>query len=353
MRQVRLDGPHALMVGEVPEPGAPGPGEALVRLRAGGICGSDLSAYRGTSPLVVYPRVLGHELLVDVLEAPDRPDLAGRRAVVEPLLPCGACQACRRGRSNCCQRLRVMGVHVDGGLADYALVGSRQLHAVPEDMPDEVAVLAEPVTVAYHAVERAVVAPGRTAVVFGAGTIGLLVAQLLLRARGCRVLSVDLDPWRLERAERIGAEPVRGDGAAVCAAVAAATAGDMADVVFEATGNAACTRLTTEVVGHAGVVVLIGWNRGPTEVDTVTLMRKELDLLGSRNSVGAFPPVLQLLSRGLVDPALLVTHRFGLGQADRALGLLDAGVAPALKVLVSPGEPGRDPATRLAQTPAP
>ena len=336
MRQVRLDAPRALSVPEVPAPATPSPGSALVRLRAGGICGSDLSAYRGTSPLVTYPRVLGHELLVDVLEAPDRPDLVGRRAVVEPLLPCGTCRACRRGRTNCCEHLRVMGVHVDGGLAHHFLVATGQLHPVPDGLPDDLAVLTEPVTIAYHAVERAAIEAGRIAVVFGAGTIGLLIAHILLRARGCRVLIVDLDPARLEVAAGVGAQPVRGDAAAVAAAVSAATGGEMADVVFEATGNAACTRMTTDVVGHAGRIVLIGWNKGPTEVDTVALMRKEVDLLGSRNSVGAFPPVLRLLAAGLVDPAVLITHRFGLGEASRALDLLDAGDGQALKVVLAP-----------------
>ena len=337
MRHVLLERPRVVSVRDVPSPVAGGgSGSALVRLRAGGICGSDLSAYRGTSPLVSYPRVLGHELLVDVLDSPDRPELVGRRAVIEPLLPCGACRACRRGRTNCCERLGVMGVHVDGGLAEYGVVAARQLHAVPEGMPDDVAVLAEPLTIAYRAVERAAIEAGRTAVVFGAGTIGLLIAHLLLRARGCRVLIVDLDPWRLEVAGRIGAHAVTGDPEAVRVAVATATGGEMADVVFEATGNAGCTRMTTDVVAHAGRIVLIGWNKGPTEVDTVTLMRKEVDLLGSRNSVGAFPPVLQLLAAGIVDPAVLITHRFALGEAEGALRLLDAGAGPVLKVILAP-----------------
>jgi len=334
MRQVVLERPRSVVLREAVPP-VPGPGEALVRLRCGGICGSDLSAFRGTSPLVSYPRVLGHELLVDVEACPERPELAGRRAVVEPLLPCGRCRACRRGRYNCCVHLRVMGVHVDGGLADAAAVGLRQLHLVPESMPDDVAVLAEPVSIAHHAVQRSGAEAGQVAVVFGAGTIGLLIAHLLVRARGCRALVIDVDPWRLEVAERAGATALQGDAAALRAAVAAATGGELADLVFEATGHAACTALTTELVAHAGRIVLIGWNRGPTAVDTVALMRKEVDLLGSRNSADAFPAVLRLLAGGLVDPALLITHRFPLQEAAQALGLLDAGGAGALKVLIA------------------
>lgn len=338
MRQVVLEKPRSVAVRDTAAVAAdPGRGLALVRLRSGGICGSDLSAYRGTSPLVSYPRILGHELLVDVARCPDRPELVGQRAVVEPLVPCGACRACRRGRTNCCCDLRVMGVHVDGGLAETALIASRQLHAVPDGMPDDVAVLAEPVTIAYHAVQRAQIEAGQVAAIFGAGTIGLLIAHLLLRARGCRALVVDVDPWRLAVAERIGAIPLQGDAASLVQAVGSATGGEMADVVFEATGNAACTRLTTDLVAQAGRIVLIGWNKGPTEVDTVTLMRKEVDLLGSRNSADAFPAVLRLLAGGLVDPTILITHRFTMAEAGAALHLLDAGGGRALKVLIGGG----------------
>lgn len=338
MRAVVLDQPRSVHVIQS-DPPKPGAGQALVRLHLAGICGSDLAAYRGVSPLVRYPRVLGHELLVDVVESPHAPALAGRRAVVEPLLPCGACRTCRRGRYNCCPNLQVMGVHVDGGLREVAAVDSQRLFPVPDGMSDEVAVLAEPTSIAYRAVQRSGIEAGQIAVVLGAGTIGLLIAQLVIRARGCRALVVDVDPWRLEVAGAIGATPLRGEPEDLVRALLRATDGEMADVVFEATGNAACTRLTTDLVAHAGRIVLIGWNKGPVPVDTVTLMRKEAELLGSRNSTGAFPAVLRLLADGLVDAAALITHRFGLADAGAALALLDEGREKALKVLVE-GERG-------------
>ena len=114
MHNVILEQPKVVRIGDA-EPATPGTGQALVRLRSAGICGSDLAAYRGTSPTVTYPRVLGHELLVDVLECPEQPELAGQRAVVDPMRPCGGCRACRAGRSNCCANLQLLGVHVDGG----------------------------------------------------------------------------------------------------------------------------------------------------------------------------------------------------------------------------------------------
>lgn len=311
-------------------------GQAVVQLRMGGICGSDLSAYRGTSPMVSYPRILGHELLVDVLEAPGKPELIGQRAVVEPLLTCGICRACRLGRYNCCANLRTMGVHVDGGLRDQTTVNVHQLYPVPASVPDDTAVLAEPLSVAYHAVQRSEIEAGQVAVVFGAGTIGLLVASVLVRARGCRAFVIDVDEWRLSVAERVGSVSLQGDRDSLVSAVSRASGGEMADVVFEATGNAACTRMTTDLVAHAGRIVLIGWNKGPVEVDTVTLMRKEVDLHGSRNSAAAFPRVLRLLEDGVVDPGLFITHHFGMNEAGDALNLLADADANALKVLITP-----------------
>ena len=336
-RKVVLERPGLVRLADGVDDSAVG-GEALVRLRAAGICGSDLSAYRGTSPLVSYPRVLGHEVLVDVLQASDRPALEGQRAVLDPMIPCGYCRACRAGRPNCCVRLQVMGVHVDGGLQETFAIKLRHLHPVPEEMPDEVAVLAEPLTIAYHAVQRSGIAAGGIAVVFGAGAIGLLIARLLVGARGCRAYVVDVDADRLRMAKRQGALPIQGDEAALTRALSDATDGDLADVVFEASGSPIATRTTTALAGHGATVVLVGWNRGPVEVDTVTLMRKELTVLGSRNSVNAFPAVLRLLADGLVDPAHLITHHFAFDEAAAALEVLDRNQGMVLKVVITNGQ---------------
>jgi threonine dehydrogenase-like Zn-dependent dehydrogenase len=229
-----------------------------------------------------------------------------------------------------------MGVHIDGGLQEVAPIDTDRLVRVPDSLPDDIAVLAEPLTIAYHAVHRSGIAAGHIAVVFGAGPIGLLIVQLLVHARGCRALVIDIDPGRLAIAQAVGATPLQGDEAALIEAVAQATGGELADVVFEATGIAACTRMTTSLVAHAGRIVLIGWNTGSVELDTVTLMRKEVDLRGSRNSVHAFPAVLRILADGIIDAEALITHRFGLEEAGAALDLLDQGRGNALKILIEP-----------------
>jgi 2-desacetyl-2-hydroxyethyl bacteriochlorophyllide A dehydrogenase len=335
MRHVVLEQPSHVHVVDRPV-AAPRPGEALVRLRLAGICGSDLSAYRGTSPLVSYPCVLGHELLVDVVDAPSRPELAGQRAVIEPLVACGSCTPCRKGRQNCCVNLQVMGVHRAGGLAETSVVDANRLYIVPPDIPDDVAVLAEPTTIAYRAVQRSAIEAGQIAVVIGAGAIGLLICQILLRARGCQVYVIDIDERRLATASTVGAHPLRGDRLEQVAALARATGGELASVVFEATGNASCTRATTEFLAYTGRIVLVGWNKGPVDFDTVTLMRKEAEVFGSRNSTGAFPPVLRLLQAGVIDADAMITHRFALQEAEQAITLLDSGAEHTVKVVITP-----------------
>lgn len=334
MMKVVLERPHVILVAPS-EPAVAGQDQALVRLRMAGICGSDLAAYRGRSPLVTYPRVLGHELLVDVLQCRERPELEGRRAVVDPMFPCGHCKSCRQGRPNCCVDLHVMGVHIDGGLQELCALDARHLMPVPAGMRDEVAVLAEPLTIAYHAVQRSGIDPGQTAVVLGAGTIGLLIMSLLIRSRGCRAVAVDIDAGRLELAGAVGAIPLMGDEETLVAAVARVTGGDMAEVVFEASGNDHATSMTPALVAHAGRIVLIGWNQGHVLLDTVTLMRKEVDLVGSRNSFNAFPAALQLLADSTIDPDIIITHRFDLASTSEALNLLHTGREPVVKVLIT------------------
>lgn len=156
-----------------------------------------------------------------------------------------------------------------------------------------------------------------------------------MRGRGCRALVVDVDPGRLQLARSVGATPLEGDATALASLVAGATDGDMADIVFEASGNAHATAMTTDLVAHTGRIVLVGWNSGPVPLDTVALMRKEVDLLGSRNSFDAFPAVLQLLADGIIDPDVLITHRFDLAATSEALTILDDGHEPAVKVLIT------------------
>ena len=203
MRTVILDQPGSFRLAETPEPARPGPGEALIEVKRVGVCGTDLHAFAGRQPFFTYPRILGHELGAVVVET--GPDVAspraGDRVAVEPYLACGHCIACRAGRYNCCATLRVLGVHVDGGMRERLVVPARLLHRSDRLSLEQLA-LVETLGIGAHAVERSALQPSEWAVVVGVGPIGIGVLQMTL-ARQARVIAVDLSPPpRLRRRPR-------------------------------------------------------------------------------------------------------------------------------------------------------
>ncbi|HLW79289.1 MAG TPA: alcohol dehydrogenase catalytic domain-containing protein [Terriglobia bacterium] len=206
MRQIVLEQPGRFSgVVEAPPP-EPRPGEALVRVHRVGVCGTDWHAYRGEQPYFTYPRILGHELAVEVVAAPpDGGDLKpGERCAVEPYLSCGGCDACRAGKYNCCESLRVLGVHTDGGMRELLAVPADRLHKSGRLTLDQLA-LVETLGIGAHAVARSGLSAGEDALVVGAGPIGLSVVQFA-RAAGARVRVLDTSPTRREFATRFGVE---------------------------------------------------------------------------------------------------------------------------------------------------
>ena len=241
MKQVILEQPGRLVLADGPPPGPPGPDEALVRVRSVGVCGTDFHAFKGDQPFFTYPRILGHELSAELIAAPNAVDVGlktGDRCAVEPYLECGRCVACRRGRTNCCAKLEVLGIHVDGGMREIIKVPLRKLHR-SESLSFEQLALVETLSIGAHAVGRAGLEPGETALVVGTGPIGLAVIQSA-QPLGVRLLATDVNEARLEFCRRqMGVEHTFATGASAEEALRDATRGEMPTVVFEATGNPA------------------------------------------------------------------------------------------------------------------
>src|SRR5690349_18838883 len=225
MRQVTLQQPGRFVAEQAPPPEPPA-GHALVRPHRVGVCGTDLHAFAGRQPFFSYPRVLGHELGVEVLAVPpgDHGLKPGDRCAVEPYLSCGTCHACRRGTPNCCETLQVLGVHTDGGMRGRFTVPVERLFRSDKLTFDQLA-LVETLGIGYRAVERSQLRPGETVLVVGAGPIGLAVTEFA-KAAGGRVRVLDLNPQRRAFAARWGVETL------------AEPDGRLAEVVFDATGSA-------------------------------------------------------------------------------------------------------------------
>lgn len=320
MRRVVTVAPERMELVEEPDVVA-GPSEALVRVETVGLCGSDYHLYDGTHPYARFPQTQGHEFVgrIETLPATyDGPLRAGDRVAVEPLIPCGACFACRRGRYNCCVDLRVMGAHVPGGLAELVSVMPAQLYPVG-DLAPSIAVLIEPVSIGMQCVVRADVRTGDNVVVVGAGPIGLAVA-LAAQDRGANVLVVDRVASRLTLALRMGAtRTVDTSVEKLDLAVDRFTGGEGAAVVVEATGVPALVRQAIDLTAHSGTVVIVGISVDEVGIPVSEFSRKELSVLGSRNNAGLFPAAADLVARHAERVSALVTHTFSLTEVPAAI----------------------------------
>ena len=317
MKTIVLNEPGRFTLIETSEPSSPGPGEALVRIHRVGICGTDLHAFRGTQPFFSYPRILGHELGVEVLAldpaAPAGAIAVGDRCSVEPYLNCGSCGACRRGRQNCCTRLQVLGVHIDGGMRECITVPIAKLHRSAALTYEQLA-LVETLAIGAHAVQRAQIEPGEWALVIGAGPIGLATMQFASLA-GARVIALDVNADRLAfcRARGLAEQTIDGRGDAL-AALVELTGGELATAVFDATGNLASMAHAFEYVAHAGRLTFVGLAQGDVGFHDPSFHRRETTLLASRNALPAdFTRIIGQIEAGAIDTRPWITH-----QADPA-----------------------------------
>jgi (R,R)-butanediol dehydrogenase/meso-butanediol dehydrogenase/diacetyl reductase len=311
MRALVYSGPDQLGVEDVsvPDLDVDG-GDVLVRVKYIGICGTDLHLWHGGIATVEPPVVVGHEVVGEVaaVNVAVSRFAPGDRVAVEPLLSCGECLACRAGHGHVCRRLRVLGVHANGGAAEYMRVPAKRLHPVPAELSWEVAACAEPTAVAVHMTRRAGIQLGDTVLVLGGGPIGFLVASVATAAGAGRVLVSEISPRRLELCRQAGLETVDARTIDPIALVQELTDGEGADVVVEAVGQRATVGQMVRAARPRGTV-LVGGLGEPSPVDLSTVVFKELSLVGSRVYESRdFDTALGLLASGEVDVTPLVTR---------------------------------------------
>ncbi|HEX8528688.1 MAG TPA: zinc-binding alcohol dehydrogenase family protein [Cytophagales bacterium] len=335
MRTIILQEPGRFVYADQPADVVLQPGEALVKVGRIGICGTDLHAFRGRQPFFTYPRILGHELGVEVVETagPAGGLQAGDRCAVEPYLNCGACIACRRGKPNCCTTLRVLGVHTDGGMREFLVVPAAKLHTSASLSLEQLA-LVETLGIGAHAVDRAAPTPDDTVLVVGAGPIGLAVTQFAQRT-GAAVAVVDQNAARLDFCRRqMGVQHTLPAGEDLIPSLTATFGGDLPTVVFDATGNAAAMRRALDYAAPGGRVVYVGLFQGDVTFPDPLFHRKELTLLASRNATpGDFTGIIRHMEAGLLNTTPWITHRVPFGEMVAAFpGWLDpaSGVIKAL-----------------------
>lgn len=334
MRAVKFPEPWKVECIDIPEPVAK-EGEALIKVRSAGICGSDIGAFRGTNPLVSYPRVIGHEVAGEILSIPaDNPRglKVGDHVIVDPYLYCGECYPCSIGRTNCCTSLHVLGVHVEGGMCETFAHPADMLWKLPDDMPWDIAPMAEPLTIALHGIHRGGLKAGEHVAIIGAGPIGLLAAMSAI-AYGAEPILIDLVDERLERAKELGVKYVINSGKEdLVAKVAEYTDGRMAELVMECSGANPAVRSTLDIVANAGRITLTGWPKKETPLPTDAITRKEVDIRGARTSAREFEEAIELIHSGKVNVRALLTKVVSIADAPAAIMDIEKNPGNYMKV---------------------
>lgn len=313
MKAIRLEEPKHFAHVDVPEPGDPGPGQVLVRTHRMGICGTDYSGYLGKMPFFSYPRIPGHELGVEVLAVGDGVSnvSVGDRCSVEPYMNCGDCYACRKGNGNCCEKLNVIGVMVDGGLCERFLIRADKLHASDKLNYEQLA-LVETLGIGCHACDRGAPGEGDHVLIIGAGPIGLATLEFT-RLTGATITVMDMVESRLEFCRETYGIPhtvqFKGDGSELDQ-IMDITGGDKYFVVTDATGNNRSMSNAMQYVAHTGSLVYVGITTQEISFAHPTLHKPEMTIKGSRNALPSdFRRIINLIEDGTIDTKPWITHR--------------------------------------------
>ncbi len=333
MKSVRVTSPSTLEIADVPEPQPDG--DVVIRARTVGICGTDVKVFTGKIP-VAYPRIMGHEMVGEVADAPSGSPLSvGDRVLVDPASACGWCHLCRRGRGHLCQNAGLMGREVDGVFADYVAVPQAQVLPVPASISDEAAGVLQVLGTCVHAQRTVEVFPGQLAVVYGLGVAGQLMAQLL-RERGVDVIGITRSEWKRHLAEENGAVAT-ADPDHAAELIAAYSDGRGADLMVEAVGQERTLAQCIDLAAVGGEVLVFGTLTGGTEgLPYYQLYFKELTLYNPRAALpDDYARGIELAGAGRLNLESIVTHRLTLDDAAEAFEAVND--PSSLKVLMNVG----------------
>ena len=335
-RVVRVNQPGILEIVDL-EQTPIGEDQARLRIESVGICGSDVALMAGTHPYAVYPVIPGHELGGRVLEVSAGSRITpGLRVAVRPTLSCGVCASCKDDRPNHCPEIRVLGVHLDGGMAEEMIAPLDLLYPVAADLSVDHAAMVEPAAVAVHACRQAGLQAGMSLAVIGSGVIGMFVIQVA-RAWGCGpVLAIDRLPSRLKICEGLGADAVVNNAEDSAVDRGAELCPDGFDVVMDMVGRQETLSDAAALAKRGGTIVPVALPHQAIQFDFEPVYRKELRIVSSRLYNQDFEVALALIASGDVNPEPIITHHFPLAEAERAFALLVEHPEEAIKIIIEP-----------------
>lgn len=314
------------------------PGNAIVKMEACGICGSDVTAYRGVNPTVRYPiQGIGHEGVGTIVKISENGKglKVGDRVALEPYVPCNECHMCKAGRFNNCKDLKVCGVHKDGMMAEYFSHPIQLIYKLPDELDFRSAACVEPLTIGLHGATRARVSAGEHVVIFGAGTIGLMASFACL-SYGAIPIIVDLLQARLDFAKECGIPyTFNSSNGGVAECLQQITNGKLPEAMIDCTGAASILAEMHNYVCHGGRIALVGWPHGPVNINTVRCMQKELDIYPSRNSNAKFNESINLITSGKIPVDKIITKTIELSEVEAIIKDMMANPNDYMKVIVN------------------
>ena len=336
MKALCVQSPNKIVIEERPMPVIKLPTEVLIKIKAGGICGSDVHIYHGTSSVATYPRVIGHEIVGEIQQIGNEVNgfSMGDHVIMDPVISCGTCYQCRIGRRNVCGKLKVRSVHVDGGYQEYIVMPQENIYHIPQNLSWEEATMIEPFTIAEQVCSRAAITKNDIVFIMGAGPVGLSILKMV-KLYGATCFISDVMEYKLDLASQYGADiTVNARNADVREEILKLTEGNGATVVIDA----ACTTKSFEqaltYVCAAGRVITLGFNKEPSAISQLSITAREIDVRGSRLHNNKFPVVIGYFKSGKLNVKDMITHQFHFTEIQDALRVIeDPGIENGKVVL--------------------
>lgn len=336
MKAIKVTEPFKVEIVEVPKPELENPEDVIIRITSGGICGSDIGIYNGTNSLATYPRLIGHEFggIVESVGSAVIGVKPGDQVAVDPVISCGHCYACKIGRHNVCRDLEVMGVHRDGGFAEYVKAPAKNVHLYHKKFDESLLGLAEPYTIGVEISKRAQIQKGDQVLIMGAGPIGICAMQVAKR-NGAQVIMTDLVKERLEKAETMGAdETVLVSEENLEERLDKFTNGEGIPVIVDTVCIPSSFEQAVQLACPAGRIVCLGLKNQPSSICMADITKKELTIVGSRLNNNCFDEVIAGFEDGSLEPQKLMTRAYNYKDIMEALNMITEHPKDVLKIVL-------------------
>jgi L-gulonate 5-dehydrogenase len=337
MKAAIVNEPFKMEIIQMDNPTLESETEVIVKIKAAGICGSDVHIFHGTNAVATYPRVIGHEMVGVVEEVGEKVDKIkkGDRVIIDQVINCGECYACKIGRGNVCQNLKVRGVHVHGGFREYINVDQKDCYILPDKVSFEDAVMIEPSTIAVQCIKRAELNKEDTLLILGAGALGSSILRIA-RLSGAKIIVADIFDDKLQEAFKSGADYVVNMSEESPEKKIREITGGYGPTVSI---DAACTKETLpfllDVTGNAGRVITMGFSEELSPITQLKITAKELDVRGSRLQNKRFQDVLDLIAEGKLDLSGSISHTFDFSEIIDAFKFIDSRDPSIRKVVIT------------------